>query len=169
MRSGSEHADLSDASARGVAHHWSAIDSVPLLIAPAREPPLNDLRTAEWVHAYDAAWLDKDWERLERFMTRDVALRIHRQRQIVAGRAAVVGYLKDFMGRARVTDYSATDLRGSFRSDGTGLITCSWYLQWIIGKRRRACAGNDRLCLVAGRNGWLLRARSVWMEPLCAR
>jgi len=164
MRSEREPADLSVVRWPDAAYRLSALESQPRPTSAALAPSLHDLRAADWVRSCGAAWLDRDWERLERFMSRDVQLRLHRQRRTLAGPAQVIAYLSDFLSRARVTDYSATDLHGGARADGTGFITYRWYLEWMIGNRRRASAGKDRLSLAAGREGWLLRTRSVWVE-----
>lgn len=169
MRSGCTEVSFLNPASRGVIYHVSAIEMQRPLTASARGLSLSDLRAAEWVRAYDAAWLNKDWRRLRGLMTRDVQFRIHRPRQIIAGPAAVVCYLSNLMGRTRTTGYSATDLRGSVRSDGTVLIKYRWYWEWLLGRWPHACAGSARLYLTRGTHGWLLLARCVRTEPTCER
>jgi ketosteroid isomerase-like protein len=142
---------------------WERSSPSPVTLIP-RLPELDDFAAAEWVRSYDAAWMSEDWHGLLDLLTPDVVFRIHSSRRALSGRAAVISWMRDFMGRAHVAEYAATDIRGSHRA-GVALITYRWHLEWGVDAGQRATAGRDRLFMIADRGQWLLRARVQFEEP----
>jgi len=119
---------------------------------------LDDLWAAQWVRAYDAAWLSEDVDRVGQLLAQNAEFRSNRRRSPLIGRKAVLEDIREFFKRARVQEYCATDLVGR-RSGTVGVIRYSWRLEWTFGSRLRVNTGRDTLILheVGGR--WVLQAR----------
>jgi hypothetical protein len=118
---------------------------------------LDDLAAAQWVQAYDAAWLGRDWSVLERCFAPEVAVMLAGFSTSIAGRAAVLAHMRAMLNGTQVHEYNATDLKGY--SCGTiGVITYRWQFDRTVDGERRATSGRDILVLQAAREGWQL----VW-------
>jgi len=118
---------------------------------------LNDLTAAMWVQAYDAAWLEQNWELLESRLALDVEFVTKHFTNALVGRAAVIGNLRESMKHTEIHEYNATDLRGH-SSGPVGIITYRWQLDCTIGKERTETTGRDVLVLSAEGDQWQL----VW-------
>jgi ketosteroid isomerase-like protein len=119
---------------------------------------LDDLAAARWIQSYDAAWLGRDWSRLERYLAADVALLTAAPAVSIAGRRAVLEHLRSRLWGVEVHEYNTTDLRGRAAGD-IGIISYRWQLEWTIGHRRQQLAGRDVLVLRATAAGWQLLRR----------
>ncbi len=119
---------------------------------------LDDLAAARWIQAYDAAWLGRDWSRLERYLAADVALLTAAPGVSIAGRRAVLEHMRSQLWGVEVHEYNTTDLKGRAAGD-IGIISYRWQLEWTIGHRRRELSGRDVLVLRAATAGWLLLRR----------
>ncbi|HEV2284887.1 MAG TPA: nuclear transport factor 2 family protein [Steroidobacteraceae bacterium] len=127
----------------------------PLQPAPA---VLDDLAAARWIQSYDAAWLGRDWPRLERYLAADVALLTAAPGISIAGRRAVLEHMRSRLSGVEVHEYNTTDLRGRAAGD-IGIICYRWQLEWTIGHRRQQLSGRDVLVLRAAPGGWQLLRR----------
>jgi Domain of unknown function (DUF4440) len=120
-------------------------------------PILDDLEAADWVQAYNAAWLNRDWTYLESCLALDVEFR-SRNSATVVGRTAVLAELRELMDRTWVHEYNATDLAG--RSVGAlGVIRYRWQSDWTCGGEHHSSNGRDVLVLRIANHRWQLRAR----------
>lgn len=119
---------------------------------------LDDLAAARWIQAYDAAWLGRDWSRLERYLAADVALLTAAPGVSIAGRRAVLEHMRSQLSGVEVHEYNTTDLKGRTAGD-IGIISYRWQLEWTIGHRRRELSGRDVLVLRAATAGWQLLRR----------
>lgn len=119
---------------------------------------LTDIRAAEWVRAFDVAWLNGAWDYLESCLALDVQFRSRDSRTVLVGRAAVLGSLRDLLATADIHEYNTTDLAG--RNIGsTGLIRYRWQCDWTGAGERWSSNGRDVLILRAVGEKWQLRAR----------
>jgi hypothetical protein len=125
---------------------------------PSDEAELDELGAAAWVQAYDAAWLDRDWQRLEGMLAPDVESVAAGQSQSVVGRPAVIANLRESLADATVHEYSATDVhvRGS---GAIRVLSYRWLRGETVGHERVTRAGRDLLALRAGSGGWQLIRR----------
>ncbi len=122
---------------------------------------IDELGAAEWVHRYDAAWLGKDWARLEASLSDDVEFVSRDFANALLGRAAVVDSIRAFMQRVQVHEYNATDL-ASHRSGLVTVVTYRWQMQWTVGAAHRSSSGRDVLVLRKDDGDW----RLVWRVQL---
>ena len=121
----------------------------------------DDLGAAEWVHRYDAAWLGKDWTRLEASLSDDVEFLSRDFASPLLGRAAVLDSIRTFMQRVQVHEYNATDLT-SHRSGPVAVVTYRWQMHWTAGEAHRSSSGRDVLVLRKDNGDW----RLVWRVQL---
>ena len=119
---------------------------------------LDDLAAARWIQSYDAAWLGRDWSRLERLLAADVALLAAAPGASIAGRRAVLEHMRSRLSGVEVHEYNTTDLTGRAAGD-LGIISYRWQLEWTIGHRRQQLSGRDVLVLRAAAAGWQLLRR----------
>ena len=124
----------------------------------SNEAELDEFGAAAWVQAYDAAWLDRDWERLEGMLAPDVESVAAGREQTVVGRPAVIADLRESLADATVHEYSATDVhvRGS---GALRVLSYRWQREETVGDERVMRAGRDVLALRAGDHGWQLVRR----------
>jgi Domain of unknown function (DUF4440) len=119
---------------------------------------LSDISAAEWVRAFDAAWLNGAWDYLERCLALDVQFRSRDSRTTLVGRKAVLGSLRDLAATSDIHEYNATDLTG--RNIGSvGVIRYRWQCDWTSAGERWNSNGRDVLILRAIGETWQLRAR----------
>jgi hypothetical protein len=123
----------------------------------------DDLVAAEWVHRYDAAWLGKDWARLEASLAEDVEFLSRDFASPLVGRQAVLEGIRAFLGRLDVHEYNATDLQ-SHRSGPVAVVTYRWQMHWTAGEAHRSSCGRDVLVLRNESGEW----RLVWRAQLAA-
>jgi hypothetical protein len=119
---------------------------------------LDELGAAAWVQAYDAAWLDRDWNRLETMLAPDVESVTAGHSETLVGRPAVIANLRESLADATVHEYSATDVHVR----GTGAIrvlSYRWLRDETVGDERVTREGRDLLALRAGHDGWQLVRR----------
>jgi ketosteroid isomerase-like protein len=127
-------------------------------------PVLDDLAAAMWVQEYDAAWLRRDWERLQKRLAPEVEFVIPGAPDPVVGSAFVVATLRDIMAHTRIHEYNATDLQG-YDCGTIGVITYLWSLDWTVrdGAARSQSTGRDVLVLRAAAGCWLLTWRGQFL------
>jgi ketosteroid isomerase-like protein len=123
----------------------------------------DDLVAAEWVHRYDAAWLGKDWARVQASLSEDVQFLSRDFASPLVGRRAVLEGMRTFLERVDVHEYNATDLR-SHRSGPVAVVTYRWQMQWSAGEAHRSSSGRDVLVLHRDNGDW----RLVWRAQLAA-
>jgi uncharacterized protein DUF4440 len=139
----------------------SAVDGAP---APSPDTlshgphELDELGATAWVQAYDAAWLNRDWERLEHLLAVDVEPVAPGRPSAVVGRASVIASLQAFLAHATVHEYNATDVQLR-RSGAIRVVTYRWQLDWTVDRERFSQEGRDLLALRAGAEGWQLVRR----------
>ena len=122
---------------------------------------LDEFAAAEWVQAYDAAWLGQDWARLARYLASDVHFVPYGTTTVLAGPEAMIAHLREFLMRAEVHEYNATDVRVRV-SHGIGFVSYRWQLDWTGAGRRRTAEGRDMLALRPVRDRWQM----IWRLPL---
>jgi hypothetical protein len=123
----------------------------------------DDLLAAQWVHRYDAAWLARDWGRLQASLSEHVEFLSRDFASPLLGRAAVLDGIRAFLERVQVHEYNATDLR-SHRSGPVAVVTYRWQMEWTAGETHRASSGRDVLVLRNESGEW----RLVWRVQLAA-
>jgi Domain of unknown function (DUF4440) len=130
--------------------------------SPAGHEPvagaLDELAVALWVRRYEAAWLDRDWNQLERCLAADVAMLSPGMSVSIVGRKAVLAHLRAMMREVDVHEYNTTDLDGRF-SGGLGIVSYQWQLDWTVQHRRQQLNGRDVLLLQVTARGWQLLRR----------
>ncbi len=109
-------------------------------------PVLDDLAAARWVQDYNAAWLGQDWDSLAAHMAPGVEFVVPGLAEVLIGRAAVIGNLRNALSRMVIHEYNATDLTGHGRSP-VGIILYRWQLDYSIGLQHFATSGRDVLVL----------------------
>lgn len=119
---------------------------------------LDDLGAAVWVQAYDAAWLARDWNTLERYLVPDISLMSPGFVTTIVGRDAVLAHLRAMMSGVRIHEYNTTDVKGH-SSGPVGVVTYRWQLDWTVDHERRPLSGRDILVLRAASEGWQLMWR----------
>ncbi len=124
-------------------------------------PALDEFKAAAWVQAYDAAWLGQDWARLARYLAPDVHFVPYGSTKILVGPEAMITHLREFLMRAEVHEYNATDVRARV-SHGVGFVNYRWQLDWTGAGRRRAAEGWDALALRLVDDRWQM----IWRLPL---
>ncbi len=119
---------------------------------------MDEFAAASWVQAYDAAWLGQDWARLERQLAADVHFVPHGTTRVIAGRKAVLAHLREFVKRAEVHEYNATDLHVR-ASRGVAYVSYRWQLEWAREGRRHVAQGRDLISLRFADGGWQMTWR----------
>ncbi len=132
------------------------IDSVPL-----ESIAFDNTIAGEWVHAYDSAWLDQEWDRLRLYLAPDVEFVSPDFSSGLIGRAAVMESWRAVMSRSKIHKYDVKDLNG-YRSGPVGIITYRWQLDRTIGTKRYQTRGRDLLILRSTSELWQL----VWRAQL---
>jgi len=127
---------------------------------------LDDPRAAVWVQAFNDAWLSQKWNILEMLLACDITLVSTEFVHAIVGRTAVLDHLGAAMARARIHEYSATDLKG-YTSGAVGIITHRWQLDWTVDGERRSRSGRDILVLEPVAGEWQLawRGQMVRRRP----
>ena len=119
---------------------------------------MDEFAAASWVQAYDAAWLGEDWDRLARYLAADVHFVPHGAKRVIAGREAVIEHLREFLKRAEVHEYNATDLRLR-AARGVAYVSYRWQLDWTCDGRRHVAQGRDLISLRFADGDWRLIRR----------
>jgi len=119
---------------------------------------LDDISAAGWVQAFDAAWLGRDWKRIEHYLGPDVEFVPQGGSDVIVGRDAVLAYLRQGLDGAVVHEYNATDLHGRVVRS-IGIVTYRWQLDRTTDGVRATDEGRDMLALRAVGADWQLAWR----------
>jgi uncharacterized protein len=134
-----------------------------LLRFPPGLPLLDDLAAAAFVQTLDAAWLGRDWERLERLLAPEVVYMMPGLSGTLRGRAAALASYMEFMRDAQVHEYNATDIESEVLG-AVALLSYRWQMDWSKGEENFRATGRDVCVLEPAGGDW----RILWRTQLPA-